>query len=115
MAGRIEELIQAVIDFTGGPGNERVRVDAVLEVGDLEIGAVEIKDHSGVYQEWNFPALGQGVVDISGVLNLLREHDYQGPITMEIEGVEGIDWDEETTKRAIEDSVDYLHSVENFQ
>ena len=46
MAGRIEELIQAVIDFTGGPGNERVRVDAVLEVGDLEIGAVEIKDHT---------------------------------------------------------------------
>jgi sugar phosphate isomerase/epimerase len=88
--------------------------DELLKIVDY-VATVEIKDHSGVYNEWNFPTLGQGIVDIPEVLRVLREHDYQGPITMEIEGIKGVDWDEETTKRAIEDSVVYLHSLGDFQ
>jgi len=78
------------------------------------VATVEIKDHNGIYHDWNFPPLGQGVVNIPEVLNILREHDYDGPVTMEIEGIEGIEWDEETTKQAIEDSVIYLRSLGRF-
>jgi inosose dehydratase len=78
------------------------------------LATVEIKDHNGVFNDWNFPALGQGIVDIPGVLKVLREHGYEGPITMEIEGIEGIEWDEETTKKAIEQSVEYLRSLGQF-
>jgi len=78
------------------------------------VATVEIKDHSGVYNEWNFPALGQGVVDIPGVLKVLRDHGYDGPITMEIEGIKGIEWDEDTTKQAIKDSAIYLRSLDHF-
>jgi sugar phosphate isomerase/epimerase len=79
------------------------------------VATVEIKDHNGVYNDWNFPALGQGVVDIPEVLKVLRENEYAGPITMEIEGIKGINWDEETTKQAIEDSVVYLRSLSRFE
>jgi sugar phosphate isomerase/epimerase len=79
------------------------------------VATVEIKDHSGVFHEWNFPTLGQGVVDIPKVLRVLRANGYEGPVTMEIEGINGVEWDEETTKRAIEDSVAYLRSLDNFQ
>jgi inosose dehydratase len=78
------------------------------------LATVEIKDHNGVYEEWNFPVLGQGVVDIPGVLEILRNSGYDGPITMEIEGIKGVDWDEETTKQAIEDSAMYLRSLGQF-
>jgi inosose dehydratase len=78
------------------------------------VATVEIKDHNGVYNDWNFPALGQGVVDIPEILSVLREYQYDGPITMEIEGIKGVDWDEETTKQAIENSVIYLRSVSRF-
>jgi sugar phosphate isomerase/epimerase len=78
------------------------------------VATVEIKDHNGLYNDWNFPALGQGVVDIPEVLNVLREHGYDGPITMEIEGIKGVEWDEETTKQAIKDSVIYLRSLGQF-
>jgi len=78
------------------------------------LATVEIKDHNGVYNDWNFPALGQGVVDIPGVLKVLNEAGYEGPITMEIEGIKGVEWDEETTKKAIEASVDYLRSLGQF-
>jgi sugar phosphate isomerase/epimerase len=78
------------------------------------LATVEIKDHNGVYNDWNFPALGQGVVDIPGVLKVLRENGYEGPITMEIEGIKGVEWDEATTKQAIKESVDYLRSLGQF-
>jgi hypothetical protein len=33
---------------------------------------------------------------------------------MEIEGIKGVEWDEETTKQAIKDSVIYLRSLGQF-
>ncbi|MGW8179893.1 MAG: sugar phosphate isomerase/epimerase family protein [bacterium] len=78
------------------------------------VATVEIKDHNGVYEDWNFPTLGQGVVDIPGVLEILWKSGYDGPITIEIEGIKGIEWDEETTKQAIKDSVMYLRSLGRF-
>ena len=78
------------------------------------VATVELKDHNGEYETWNFPTLGTGVVDIPGVLKILKEHNYAGPITMEVEGIKGVEWDEATTKKAIADSAAYLRSLGKF-
>ncbi|HEX41201.1 MAG TPA: sugar phosphate isomerase/epimerase [Phycisphaerales bacterium] len=79
------------------------------------VATVELKDHNGQYRVWNFPALGKGVVDIPGVLRILREHGYSGPLVMEIEGVEGIDRTQEQIEKDIEDSVAYVRSLGRFK
>ena len=79
------------------------------------VATVEIKDHNGEYEGWYFPALGEGIVDIPEVLRILDEHGYTGPITMEIEGIKGIEWDEATTKKNIAISAAYLRSLHKFK
>lgn len=79
------------------------------------VATVEIKDHDGKYMSWNFPALGQGVVDIPEVLRILKEHGYRGPLTMEIEGIRGVQWDEAQTKKSIADSAAYVRSLGAFE
>jgi len=77
--------------------------DAVTELKKIidYVATVEIKDHSGEFETWNFPAVGQGVVDVPGVLNVLREHTYAGPVTLEFEGIKGVELSELETKLAI--------------
>jgi sugar phosphate isomerase/epimerase len=92
---------------------DRTAPDELRKIIDY-VATVEIKDHNGVYNDWNFPALGKGIVDIPAVLKVLREHRYDGPVTVEIEGIKGVEWDEETTKQVIEESVKYLRSLDHF-
>jgi sugar phosphate isomerase/epimerase len=91
--------------------------DVVAELKTIidYVATVELKDHSGVVGSWNFPALGQGKIDFPGVLSVLREHGYAGPVTIEVEGVEGQPWDLPQTKGAIADSVAYLRKLAAFQ
>lgn len=79
------------------------------------VATVEVKDHNGEYKKWNFPALGKGVVDIPGVLRILKEHGYTGPITMEIEGIEGTERNEAEIKKDIADSAAYVRSLAKFR
>lgn len=79
------------------------------------VATVEVKDHNGEYRTWNFPALGKGVVDIPEVLRILKEHGYTGPLTMEIEGIKGVEWDEAETEKNIADSAAYLRSLGKFK
>ena len=88
----------------------RNAVDELRKIIDY-VATVEIKDHSGKPMDWDFPTLGHGVVDIRGVLGVLKEHDFRGPVTIEIEGTHGIELTEEQTKRSIADSVAYLRSA----
>lgn len=53
------------------------------------VATVELKDHGGQARTWDFPALGQGKIDFAGVLDVLKAHSYAGPITIEVEGIEG--------------------------
>ena len=91
--------------------------DAVSELKKIieYVATVEVKDHNGRFETWNFPALGRGVVDIPGVLKVLEEHGYKGPITMEVEGIKGVEWDEAKTKKIIADSVAYLRLLGKFK
>jgi len=91
--------------------------DAVTELKKIigYVATMELKDHSGQYQTWNFPTLGKGVVDFPGVLRVLKEHRFRGPITMEVEGVAGAPMTEEQTKKYVADSVAYLKSLAEFR
>ncbi len=79
------------------------------------VATVELKDHDGKYRSWTFPALGRGVVNIPEVLRILREHEYTGPLTMEIEGIEGVEWTEAQTKKSIAESAAYIRSLGKFR
>ena len=62
----------------------------VRAVDDLPIAldylaCVHLKDHVGPKGQWNFPALGDGDVDIAGVLRLLREAAFAGPCSVELD------------------------------
>ena len=91
--------------------------DAVTELKKIidYVATVEVKDHTGQYKVWNFPVLGKGVVDFPAILKILEEHHFCGPITMEVEGVQGVEMDETQTKRYIAESVKYIQSLGNFR
>ena len=95
--------------------NKNVNAPAELEKIIDYVATVELKDHNGRYQEWNFPALGKGVVDIPGVLRILKKHGYTGPLVMEIEGVQGIERNETEIKKDIADSAAYVRSLGRFK
>jgi len=89
-------------------------------VGELRkiidyVATVELKDHTGQYMVWNFPVLGKGVVDFPGILRVLKEHRFGGPITLEVEGVRGVVMDEAQTDHYISESVKYIQSLGNFR
>lgn len=79
------------------------------------VGTVEFKDHRGGLENWDFPVLGGGIVDFPGVVALLREHEYQGPVTLEFEGTKGVTLNKEQTLQAIADSVAYARSLGCFE
>lgn len=69
------------------------------------VATVELKDHTGGFESWDFPVLGRGIVGIPSVLALLRAAKYAGPITIEFEGTEGVTLNREDTLEAIAESV----------
>jgi len=91
--------------------------DAVTELKKVLpwLATVEIKDHNGQLETWNFPPLGRGKVDIPGVLKVLAEHGYKGPISLEIEGITGVEKTRAQTLQDIADSVKYVRSLRNFE
>jgi sugar phosphate isomerase/epimerase len=91
--------------------------DAVAELKKTVpyVATVEIKDHSGEFETWNFPAFGKGTVDIGRVLRVLSESGYRGPVTMEIEGVKGVERSEAQIRRDIEESTAFMRSIGQFE
>lgn len=91
--------------------------DAVTELRKIidYVATIELKDHTGRYMEWNFPTLGKGKVDFPAVLRLLEDRHFRGPITLEVEGVQGVEMTEAQTKQYIADSVAYIQSLGDFK
>jgi inosose dehydratase len=79
------------------------------------VATVEFKDHTGGFETWDFPVLGQGVVDIPRIISMLRESEYTGPVTLEFEGTKGVELSQEQTLQAIADCVAYARSVGDFK
>jgi sugar phosphate isomerase/epimerase len=89
-------------------------VDELKKIVDY-VATVELKDHSEEFETWNFPPVGQGVVDMPEVLRILKQHGYTGPITLEFEGVKGVELNETETQKAIAESVAYVRSLGSFK
>ncbi len=91
--------------------------DAVTELKKSipYVATVEFKDHTGEFETWNFPPLGKGKVNFPEILKILKEHHYKGPITIEFEGIKGVELSEIEIKQAIETSVNYLRSLNCFK
>ena len=47
------------------------------------LGFIHLKDSSGKFKDWDFPAIGDGNIDFKKIFNALE--NYDGPISLEIE------------------------------
>lgn len=88
-------------------------VTAVGEVNKIldHVGAVHLKDTNGGYRTWNFPTLGEGVVDYKAVFQAVNDVGFYGPFTMELEGIEGENLDEAGVKARVADSLQHLKDI----
>ena len=85
-------------------------VDEIQKILDY-IRAVHLKDTMGGYHAWNFPALGEGIVNFKAVFELLNSRGFEGPFTMELEGIEGENIDRAGILNRVEDSFQYLKDL----
>ncbi|MBE3094472.1 MAG: sugar phosphate isomerase/epimerase, partial [Actinobacteria bacterium] len=60
---------------------------------------------SGKYKDWNFPALGEGIIDFDKIFEILK--DFDGPASVEIE-FEGKAHSLEEINKAVKTSYDFL-------
>ncbi len=88
-------------------------VDAVEELRRVVefVAAVHLKDTDGGFQSWHFPALGRGVVDFPAIFAVLDEAGFDGPCTLEIEGLKGEARTEQMVCERIAESVEYLRRL----
>jgi sugar phosphate isomerase/epimerase len=83
-----------------------VRPEEDLKYALPVMGFVHLKDHgTGKLQEWNFPALGEGIIDFKKVFTLIK--NYAGPISVEIE-FDGKKRSLEEINKAVKKSYDFL-------
>ncbi len=88
-------------------------VDAVSEIRKVLdfVEGVHIKDTDGGFKKHYFPVLGTGVVDYPTIVKLLTGRGYQGPFTMELEGMAGVEMTADQQKQYVADSAEYLRTI----
>lgn len=87
-------------------------IDAVVELRKIIefVAAVHLKDHNGAHRTWHFPALGRGIIDFPAIFAELDAANFNGPYTLEIEGIEGEQRSETLVHERIAESVAYLRT-----
>ena len=87
--------------------------DAVVELEKIApyVACTHLKDHDGEFEAWHFRTLGEGIVDFTEVLRILKSVDYTGPYILQPEGVRGKDLTESQTKERIEKSFEHLRQA----
>lgn len=87
-------------------------LEELLKVRDY-VSHFHLKDSRGVFEEWYFPALGEGgAVDFWGVFQIMNEAGFYGPFSIEIEGIEGEpDLSLEERHERVRTSIEYLRSI----
>lgn len=73
--------------------------------------SLHLKDTEGNYRDFNFPPLGDGIVDFPRIFTILDEAGFDGPCAMELEGVEGESPTESQVLERVEASVQYLERI----
>ena len=72
------------------------------------VGHVHLKDSHMKAQEWFFPALGEGNIDFPEIFGILEAAEFNGTMSLEIEGIGGEVADLGLRRRRIETSLEYL-------
>ena len=88
----------------------------ILPYEDLEASAdyvefIHLKDKLGSYQEWNFPAIGDGFLDFPRLFRTLKQANYQGPISVEIEFTPSGPKDLDEVNESVIKSFNYLSNI----
>ena len=91
-----------VLFYADGPSDTIEELKKVLPW----VVSVHLKDYSGTGpKQWAVPTLGKGHIDFPAVFRLLEAQGFDGPATLEIEGVEGETLTEAQMKERVADSV----------
>lgn len=89
-------------------------IDTVAEIEALldHIVHVHLKDSRKGFEDWYFPAIGKGTIDIPGVFKALNAAGYYGPFSLELEGIQGEgELPLEARQQRIVDSMAYLRKI----
>lgn len=95
--------------------NERCDGRAEFDQAVPYLAGVHLKDTGGGFRSWDFPALGEGVVDFQYILKRLVDIGFDGPCTMEIEGVKGEKLSREQYVERVRKSVDHVRGLGYFR
>lgn len=90
-------------------GNVRPEEDLINGLARLKF--VHLKDKAGANQEWNFPAIGKGTLNFSKIFALLQEHQYAGPISVEIEFTPDGPGSLQAVHQAVQDSFAHIRKI----
>jgi sugar phosphate isomerase/epimerase len=88
-------------------------IDGVAEFEKIvsHVKSLHLKDTNGGYRTWYFPTLGEGIVDFASLFRIANAAGMYGPFTMELEGIEGEQLNEEETLARVADSVAHLRGL----
>jgi inosose dehydratase len=95
--------------------NEGTTTVAELRKTAPYVASVHLKDSNGRPRAWDFPTLGTGIVDFPEIIRSLNGVGFYGPFTMELEGVEGQQFDADDACEDVAASVAYLRSIADFE
>lgn len=76
-----------------------------------QIQYMHIKDKAGEVKEWNFPALGQGMIDFVAIKEQLEAAKNACPFSVEIEFTKAGPKDLDEINQAVATSYGYLKSI----
>ncbi|MFE8699870.1 sugar phosphate isomerase/epimerase family protein [Cytobacillus sp. FJAT-54145] len=106
--------------------NDRVKINydtgnvlfygGIYPYDDLEnsvdyIEFIHLKDKIGSANVWNFPAIGDGEFDFHRIFHTLKQANYQGPISIEVEFTPSGPASLDEVNKAVQSSYDYLSSI----
>jgi L-ribulose-5-phosphate 3-epimerase len=72
---------------------------------------IHLKDKLGAYNEWNFPAIGDGYLDFHRIFATLKKANYQGPISIEVEFTSSGPANLEEINNSVKRSFSYLTKI----
>jgi L-ribulose-5-phosphate 3-epimerase len=72
---------------------------------------IHLKDKLGSFNEWNFPAIGDGDLDFYKIFRTLKKANYKGPISVEIEFTSAGPANLEEVNQSVKRSFSYLSNI----
>ncbi len=114
--GLLDEVDHPAVGFNYDTGNIYFYNEGIDPAEDIKHVAervihVHLKDTRGGKNQWQFCALGEGRVNFPQVLAALDAAGYDGPYSLEIEGMEGEDLTREQHLERIVRSIEYLRKI----